>query len=310
MRALIVFNPAAGQAGQLRNELEGAAEVWRNAGRTVALAATPSAGAAQTIAAQAAADGYDVVIAAGGDGTINEVVNGLAGTAAALATLPLGTMNVWARELGLPLQPRQAAAELLKWPIRTIDLGRADQRYFLLMAGVGFDAAITAAIDAAAKRRFGAFAYIWHGIEQALRIRGTRVRITIDGRRVSGRILMVVIGNSQLYGGVVKITHRATLNDGLLDIAVYRGDSFGSALGHLWAILRRRYGPNPAIAYYRGREIAITARRPLPVQVDGDAIGTLPMRFSVAPGALRALLPPDVPDDLLAAHAPHSVDAR
>jgi diacylglycerol kinase (ATP) len=309
MRALIVFNPAAGQAGQLRNELEGAADVWRSAGHRVDLAASTAAGDAQAIAAQAARDGYDVVVAAGGDGTINEVVNGLAGTPAALATLPLGTMNVWARELGLPLQPRLAAVELLKWRIRSIDLGRADQRYFLLMAGVGFDAAITAAIDSSAKRRFGAFAYIWHGIEQALQIRGTRVRMTLDGRRVSGRILMVVIGNSQLYGGVVKITHRATLDDGLLDIAVYRGNHFGSALGHLWAILRRRYTPNPAIAYYRGREIMISARRPLPVQVDGDAIGTLPMRFSVAPGALRALLPPDVPDDLLAAHAP-GVDGR
>lgn len=304
MRALIVFNPAAGQAGQLQSELDAAADVWRAAGHHVDLAESTAAGSAQAITAQAAQNGCDIVFAAGGDGTINEVVNGLAGTLTALATLPLGTMNVWARELGLPLHPKSAAAELLHWPIRTIDLGRANQRYFLLMAGVGFDAAITAAIDRAAKRRFGAFAYIWHGIEQALRIRGTRVRMTVDGRRVNGRVLMVVIGNSQLYGGVVKITHRATLDDGLLDIAVYRGDHFGSALGHLWAILRRRYTPNPAIAYYRGREIAISARRPLPVQVDGDAIGTLPMRFSVVPGALRALLPPDVPDDLLAAQIP------
>lgn len=301
MRALILYNPAAGQAGQLQSELEAAADVWREAGHQVALTATTHAGAATQLARQAAADGYDVLIAAGGDGTINETINGLAGTQTALATLPLGTMNVWARELGLPLQPRQAAAAMLNWRIRPIDLGRADGRYFLLMAGIGFDAAITAAVDPGAKRRFGALAYIWSGIEQALRIRGTRMRITIDGRSMRARVLMIVIGNSQLYGGLVKLTHRASIDDGLLDIAVYRGDHFGSALAHFWAIISRRYSPNPAIAYFRGRNISVQARGRVPVQVDGDAIGILPMRFAVVPGALQALLPPNLPDDLLTA---------
>ncbi len=275
-----------------------AALVWRERGWSVDLTPTTAPGDASRLAREAATQHYDLVVAAGGDGTINEVINGLVGSTTALATLPLGTMNVWARELHLPLQPRLAAQAMLSWNVQPIDLGQAGDRYFLLMAGIGFDAAITAGIRADEKRRFGALAYVLRGIEQAIRIRGARSRIRIDGRTISGRVLMVVIGNSQLYGGLVKITHRASIDDGLLDVCVIRGDNGVSAVRHLFAILRRRYSHDPEIEYYRARTIQVTTTPRLPVQVDGDAIGQTPMLFRVAPRALYALLPPDLPDDL------------
>lgn len=296
---MVVFNPAAGQAESLERDLNAAAEVWRARGWDVRLCPTAAAGEGSLLARQAAAEGYDLVVAAGGDGTINEVVNGLAGSATALATLPLGTMNVWARELRLPLQPLAAAEAMLEWRVRPIDLGRAGERYFLLMAGIGFDAAITAGVKTAEKRRLGALAYVLRGIEQALNIRGARARLILDGRTIKGRVLMTVVGNTQLYGGLVKITHRASMDDGLLDVCVIRGDNFFSALRHTISILRQRQSRDPEIAYYRARTIQIIARPRLPVQVDGDAIGETPMTFQVAPGALRALLPPDLPEDLL-----------
>jgi diacylglycerol kinase family enzyme len=110
---------------------------------------------------------------------------------------------------------------------------------------------------------------------------------------------MIVIGNSQLYGGLVKITHRASIDDGLLDVCVIKGDNGINAIGHLIAILRRRFSLNPDIAYYRAHTIEVVTRPPLPVQVDGDPIGTTPLRFTVVPSALQALLPPDLPDDLI-----------
>lgn len=299
MRTLIVFNPTAGHAGQLEAELEAAAQVWREQGWVVDLQPTNGPGDGRCLARQAAANGYELVVAAGGDGTINEVVNGLVGSQTMLATLPLGTMNVWARELGLPLQPRAAAQTMLAWSPRTIDLGRAGDRYFLLMAGIGFDAAITANVRPDEKRRFGALAYVVRGIKEVMRIRGTRARILLDGRPSKARVLMIVVGNSQLYGGLVKITHRASIDDGLLDVCVIKGDNGINAIGHLIAILRRRFSLNPDISYYRVHTIEVITRPPLPVQVDGDPIGTTPMRFSVAPAALRALLPPDLPDDLI-----------
>ncbi len=302
---MLVFNPTAGQAEALERELAAAADVWRAAGWQVELQPTRSPGDGCRLARLAAEQGYDLVVAAGGDGTINEVINGLAGSSTALAPLPLGTMNVWARELRLPLQPRAAAEALLGWQVRPIDLGRAGERYFLLMAGIGFDAAITAGVRPAEKRRFGALAYVLRGIEQALRVRGARVRLVLDGRPMRGRILMIVVGNTQLYGGLVKITHRASIDDGLLDVCVIKGDNGLSAVSRLFAILGRRQGQDPELQYYRARTITIDARPPLPVQVDGDLIGVTPMTFAVVPGALRALLPPDLPEDLVQ-HQPWS----
>ena len=135
IRVLIVFNPGAGQAGSAEQDVHAARDVWREHGWQVDLRPTAGPGDGTRIAREAATQGYHLVVAAGGDGTVNEVINGLAGTQTALAALPIGTVNVWVRELGLPLQPRAAAEALLHAQIRTIDLGRAGDRYFLLMCG-------------------------------------------------------------------------------------------------------------------------------------------------------------------------------
>lgn len=299
MRTMLVFNPNAGQAEALERELDAAAAVWREAGWQVRMEPTRAAGDGRRLGRLAAEQGYGLVVAAGGDGTINEVINGLAGSATALAPLPLGTMNVWARELRLPLQPRAAAEALLAWRARPIDLGRAGERYFLLMAGIGFDAAITAGIRADEKRRLGALAYVVSGVRQALSVRGARVRLVIDGRAIRRRVLQVVVGNTQLYGGLVKITRHASIDDGLLDVCVIKGDNGLSAVRRVLAIIFGRQSRDPEIEYYRARSVQIAARPGLPVQVDGDPIGRTPMTFEVAPGALRALLPADLPEDLV-----------
>ncbi len=273
--------------------------MWRAHGWDVERVPTQGAGDATRLAREAALQGYDMVVAAGGDGTINEVINGLVGSTTALATLPLGTVNVWARELGLPLNPRAAAHAMRDWRVRQVDLGRAGERYFLLMAGIGFDAAITAGVRPEEKRRLGALAYVLRGVDLVLRVRGTRARLLIDGKRVRARVMLVVVGNSQLYGGVVKITHRATIDDGLLDVCVIKGNGLLSALAHIVAIVRRRYSHNPAIEYYRARRVCIDARPAMLVQVDGDTIGQTPMEFVVVPGALRVLMPLTLPDDLV-----------
>lgn len=260
---------------------------------------TAYAGHAIELARDAAANGYEYVVAAGGDGTVNEVVNGIARTQTALVVLPFGTGNVWVRELRLPLQPYDAAVALSTGNIVNLDLGQAGQRYFLLMAGVGFDAAVTSAVLPAAKRKLGLWAYLVQALVTARDVRGTRVRIELDGRTVKGRVLMIVIGNSRLYGGFLQITHHANLLDGLLDVAVIKGEDVRSAPLHILSILLRRYHLNPDMEYYRARTVQISAVEPLAVQVDGDLIGMTPMTFQVAPGALRALMPPWVSADTL-----------
>jgi diacylglycerol kinase (ATP) len=302
--ALVVFNPSAGQASSLQQDIEAAAEVWRTNGWKVDLQPTSGPGDGTRIAREAAAAGYTIVVAAGGDGTVNEVVNGLAGTSTALAALPIGTVNVWVREMGLPMQPRAAATALLDAQIRSVDLGKAGDRYFLLMAGIGFDAAVTAEVRAHEKRRLGIFAYIFRALGLARRFRGTLTRVIIDGKPLRTRALMIVLGNSQLYGGIIKFTARASLDDGLLDVCIIKGNTLSGAPLRLLSIVLRRASLDPKIEYHRARTVRIETVGQLPVQVDGDHIGSTPMTFESAPGALLALLPATLPTDLLHAERP------
>lgn len=296
---MLVFNPVAGQSEAFERELLAAASVWREAGWSVQMEPTLAAGDGRRLGRLAAAEGFDLVVAAGGDGTLNEVLNGLAGSSTALAPLPLGTMNVWARELNLPLQPRAAAEALLSWRPHSIDLGRAGERYFLLMAGIGFDAAITADVRLAQKRRLGALAYVITGLRRAWNVRGSRVRLLLDGQQLRRRVIQLVLGNTRLYGGLVTITHQASIDDGLLDVCVIMGDNGLSAIRRVIAIIGRRQSQDRAIEYYRARSVHVFARPRLPVQVDGDPIGRTPMEFEVAPGTLRALLPRELPAGLV-----------
>ena len=297
-RALVVFNPNAGQAGALKQALTEGCDVWRAAGWQVDQQPTEGPGDATRIAHEAAAAGYDIVVAAGGDGTVNEVMNGLVGTQTALGALPVGTVNVWVREIGLPLQPRAAAEAQLQATVRRIDVGRAGKRHFLLMASLGFDAAVTGSVRSEQKKRLGAFAYVLQGLKVAFRYEGVLARVIVDGHQLRGRYLMAVMGNSQLYGGVVKLTASAVIDDGLLDVCLIKGRSLRGAPLRIWSLVNRRHREDESIAYFRARRIDFMSSKPMDVQVDGDHIGTSPMSFEIVPASLSVLVPIDSPGSL------------
>jgi diacylglycerol kinase (ATP) len=294
-QVLIVYNPAAGQSPNLKNTLDRVANLWRDLGWQVQIAATTAPGDATSKAQTAAASGYNAVVAAGGDGTVNEVMNGLVGTETALGVLPLGTVNIWAREMGLSMDMLKAADSIARSELTKIDVGMAGNRYFLLMAGIGFDAAVTATVRSEEKKLLGAIAYLKQAIQVAWNFRGVRLKLRIDGKRVRGKILMVVIGNSQLYGGVVKFTAHATIDDGLLDICVIKGQGMLSAPRRLISIFARHYNRDPLVQYSQGRQIEIRGQRgkAFPVQVDGDYLGKTPMSFRVVPNSLWIMVPPN-----------------
>lgn len=290
LRVRIVLNPYAGNAEDIHG-LKIVKQLWEAHGWAVDVMPTAYAGHGVELARQAAADGYDLVVAAGGDGTVNEVVNGIARTNAALAVLPVGTGNVWGREVQLPLRIQDAGQALLGGEVVRLDLGSANGRYFLLMAGIGFDARITSAVQPEAKRKLGMAAYVVEALRASRDVRGARVRILLDGRPITSRALMIVVGNSRLYGGFLQITHHASLIDGLLDVVVIKGQDLRSVPLHMLSILLRRYQLNPDINYYRAREVQISSSTPLEVQVDGDSIGTTPMTFQIEPDILNVLVP-------------------
>ena len=233
------------------------------------------------------------MIAAGGDGTLNETLNGLVGSGTALAPLPIGTVNVWARELALPRDIRALAELLPSLPRYRVDVGRAGTRWFLLMAGIGFDAAVVAGLQAHDKRRLGMLAYAMRAFAIARQYRGVRVRMVLDGRVIRRWALMIVLGNTPLYGGVMQLTEHARFGDGVLDVCIIRGSSIidlARAAGA--ALLLRRASIDPRMEHLRARDITIETRKPLPVQVDGDLLGQTPMQFTVADRALTVLMPP------------------
>ncbi|HID88010.1 MAG TPA: diacylglycerol kinase family lipid kinase [Anaerolineae bacterium] len=308
MKAQLILNPAAGYRGALR-DLQQAIEHLEGRGWGIALRETRGRGDATTYAREAVAAGCQAVVVVGGNGTINEAVNGLAGSDVALGVLPMGTGNVWAAEIGLVPIPTPlhrpdllaSARALTKGRIRRVDLGRAGDRYFLLWAGVGIDAQVTQGVEAeprVMKRRLGPWAYGLAGLAIAWSFVGTRATLLLDGQEVRHRVILILISNAQLYAGMMRVAAKARLDDGLLDVCCFKGHGFLSTLRHLASVVTRHHLRDPQVAYYRARRIVVRTSRPLPVQVDGDPIGATPMAFEVVPRALKVILPPNAPQEL------------
>ncbi len=297
-RTRLILNPAAGQSYRLA-ELDETIGYLVRQGWEVSLAETHHPNEASDLARQAAAAGLDLVIALGGDGTVNEVVNGLAGTPTALGVIPMGSGNGWAHEQGLPIEPEEAARVLVQGQVRSADLGLAGERYFLLMASIGFDAAVNQALSREAKQALWPLGYIVKGITEAIDFASEEAEIVIDGRPVVSEIVLAVVSNTRLYGGVVQLAPHASIDDGLLDVCIVSGKG-GLPLISAVALISLLQRPEliPGVDMRRAREVTISSRTPLFVQVDGDAAGTTPMTFRVVPRALRVLLPRELPSGL------------
>ena len=289
LRVVLLVNPEAGLRPAAPEALAGA---LRARGASVEVINTGQRGDGVTISRRVAGEGADVVMVCGGDGTVNEAVNGLAGTDTALAVFPAGTVNVWAREVGVPADPARAAALLWEGEWRRVDLGRAGDTCFLLMAGVGFDADVASQVTRPEKRRWGPLAYLGRGVVTALRWPRQRMWLQLDGRILRRRLLFVLVGNTRLYGGVVNITDRAVADDGQLDVCLFGGQE--GAMDKVWHLVRvatRSHTRHPTVEYYRARRITLVTRPKVSVQVDGDTIGQTPMTFEALPGALRVVVP-------------------
>ncbi|MGH2346175.1 MAG: diacylglycerol/lipid kinase family protein, partial [Chloroflexota bacterium] len=262
----------------------------RKLDRQVEVELTRGVGHATALAAQAVRERYPLVVAAGGDGTLNEVLQPLVGTGVGLGVLALGTVNLWARETCAPANP-EALAELLdRGPFRWVDVGQAGSRYFLLMAGLGFDAAVVAGLSTALKRRLGRAAYALAAARLAPFYRGSRIRLRLDGHEERMTALLVLVSNTRRYGGNWQAIPHAVADDGLLDVLVIRGERFWTGVPQVGALLggaRRRH----AVFQKRAAEIVVEAERMLPMQVDGDGAG-LPAatRIVTVPRALRVLV--------------------
>ena len=289
-RAIVLLNPrsrsgARAPIGRLLDafrEADWDAEIWAGEGA-----------AWSTDAAARARDmGVDAIFGAGGDGQLARILPAIVHSPTALGVVPLGTGNVWARELGLPLRPVQAVLRQLAAPPQPVDVGTANGRPFLAIASAGLDARIVQVIEGeASPKALGQIAYPLVGLTLAPGLRGTPTRVWIDDEPpVDIDLLAGIISNGRLYGGVVPLLPNARLDDGLLDVALFHGGSPFDAGAHAARVLAGRHQGNPNIIMRRIQRIRLeTPGTAIPVQSDGDPLGSTPLEVEVVAGALLAL---------------------
>jgi len=296
VRTCVIFNPAARgeKARRFRHQLDAI-------GSECALKATTAPADARRLAAEAVAEGFELIVAAGGDGTVNEVLNGLGDVLDGFArmrlgVLPLGTVNVFARELKIPLRLERAWEVLQRGREMLIDLPRVEfsangvrqQRYFVQLAGAGWDARAIELADWSHKKKVGPLAYVIAGLK-ALCEPQPKITVRADGRNVRGEF--VLVGNGRLYGGPVKTFPLADLRDGLLDICVLPRLNWRTLLRCCPNLLVYRKLPANVAENIQAARFEVTAETKTAFELDGEWIGLLPASFSVERERLRVIVP-------------------
>lgn len=297
MRLAVVINPAAGGARRL-NRPARLMKQLRRAGHEITLYTTTKPGDGTLLAQQALAEGAEVVVAVGGDGTVNEVVQGMAGSKIPLAVYPAGTTNVWCKQVGMPFNPRRAAEVISNGPRRLIDLGRADEQYFLLMTGIGLDGEITHAIDLELKKKIGKLAYALAALRLGLHFQSSDVNIVLDPGSAHPRYLklrssMIIVTNAERYA-VMKLAPEAQLDDGQLELLIFNEKNIWSRFRRAFSLITSRSEHDPHIERYQVHQALIEVGNSVGVQIDGDPqghTGPLPLDIRCVPAALSVIVP-------------------
>lgn len=295
MRTCVIFNPAA--KGQKAERLRARLDVII---KHAVLKKTAAPLDARRLAAEAIAEGCDTLIAAGGDGTINEVLNGIGDANAfdrvRLGVLPLGTVNVFAKELCIPIHPGEAWNLILRGRYTRIDIGfadfsdggRAQRRYFMQLGGAGLDARAIELVDWQQKKKVGPLAYVVAGLK-ALHEPQPKITVTADGKSLTGELALV--GNGGLYGGRFDFFPGSNLRDGRLDVAVFPRVSWWRLLRCAASVLALGRLPEGAVERLRAAAFTVAAEPGAAFELDGEWAGPLPATFGVECEKLRVIVP-------------------
>jgi len=296
VRTCVIFNPAArgDKARRFRRHLD-------ELGVQSTLKLTAGIGDARRLATEAVGEGFEIVVAAGGDGTLNEVLNGIADAPGGLARgclglLPLGTVNVFACEMDIPTSLHAAWETIRRGKQTLIDLpavqydagGTARRRCFAQLAGAGLDAMAVELVHWPLKKVVGPLAYIVAGLKALLRTQST-ITAAGGGQAVAGE--MVLIGNGRLYGGRYNIFPQADLRDGKLEVCVFPRINWITLARCGPSLLLSRSLPAASVKRFQADSLTLTSPARTPLEADGELVGQLPATFSVQPSALRVIVP-------------------
>ncbi len=282
-KTVVILNPSARseRAGGFNQKIQDLV----TASAVVRLTSGP--GDARALAKLAVAEGFEQIVAAGGDGTVNEVVNGIAGSSATLGILPLGTMNVFATELGLPKALGECWKVIEAGATREIDLPEANGHAFVQVAGVGLDAQALEATSWDFKRNLGPLSYLISATQVAAR-KPPRLFADADGTPCEGPF--VLIGNGRLYGGPFPVFPKAKIDDGLLEVLVFKILGYLDIVRYLHAVFFGTHADLHDVEYFQAKRLSVSSDQDVPVEVDGEVIGNVPVTFWFHPRRLRVLM--------------------
>lgn len=286
-RWLGIVNPAAGR-GRGARIIGSLAKTFADAGISLEVERSPGPGEAARLARAAAEDGYEVVVAAGGDGTVNEVAHGLLDARAALGVYPLGVGNDVARNLGYPKRQRDIPGFLARARRRTIDAGEANGRLFVNHIGVGIDG-VVAERARAHGRLLGRAGYFTASLSAIATFRPVTMRLTLDGAEEHGRFLIVVACNGVHFGGGMRPAPAASLDDGWLDVAIARDLTRLQSVGVLVRLYFGTHADGKRVTVQRARALEIDLDHPLPMELDGEVSHVSHVSIRVRPDALTVL---------------------
>ena len=278
---LVILNPAA-RSERARNVWDRIESLPRAQVRP-----TQAPGDAERYAREAAETGVRIVVAAGGDGTINGVVNGLAGSDTALGILPVGTMNVFAAEMGLPNDLEEAWEIIEAGYTRSIDLAQANEHFFVQLAGIGFDAQVVERTSWNFKKNFGPLSYLVSAAQIAAE-KPPKIVVENEGKIREGSF--VLIGNGRFYGAPIKVFKDARLDDGLLDVLILRNLGYLELARFLTGIFTGTHTEAEDVEYFQTSTVQVRSKDEVPVEVDGELMGKLPVDFRIAAKKLRVVV--------------------
>ena len=293
MKSLLIMNPTAGRP-KPDDIVERIDRALHKHGLPCDIALTEKSGDGTALAQQAVRERCNLVIAAGGDGTVKEVVNGLVGTQTKLGILPIGTVNVLARELKIPFDTPKAIQVLAEGNTNNIDLGCANGHYFTLMAGLGFDGEVVSNVLQPLKDIIGSSAYVLSAIETLVKYDPTEVTLEMPDGTYTTEAFLVIVANSSTYAYKLKMAPYATPDDGLLDICVFER-SFSDKIGFVRQVAEifiNRHVYHKAVSYWKTPKVTIKSNPNVLVQLDGDSFDSTPVDISICPRILSVIVPP------------------
>ena len=288
-RGFLIYNPSAGRMRKSESVISSVIGEFAAHGIDIAPSPTKPNYAVAGQVAELLKQSPDLFVAWGGDGTINEVVNGLSGSSIPIGVISGGTANLFARELGLPARLKEAIRVICAGKTRTVSVGKANDRLFVLMAGIGFDSHVIRNVNWKLKKKTGIFAFAVAAVHTAANYHFPKFTVRVDGQQQD--CIFAVIANGREYGALFHLAPNADISDEFLYVCIFKEPGFHNMVWYAYHAFRRTHHTLKSVEIIKTRTLEIAGDPAIPVQADGEIIGFLPMRFEVIPGSLNVLVP-------------------